>query len=343
MGQKAFCSHAFFTFEAGLKKILIIRFSSIGDIVLTSPVMRCIKRQVEDVELHVLCKASYAFIHGESPYVDKVWTVKDSLSEVTPLLKKEGFDFIVDLHKNIRSKRIVSSLRGVKSASFPKLNFQKWLLVNTGMDRLGNEHIVDRYFKAVESLGVKNDGEGLDYFLRENHKVSLPGAPFDSDQVAGKYLVWVIGGQHSGKRMDKVKILDNILQWNCPTFILGGEEDAEVGSFLAENAKHVLNYCGKLSFNDSAAVIRDAHAVISHDTGLMHVAAAFKNDILSLWGQTTPRFGMYPYMAGENSLILEPERRRSLSKLGNKRYSQHPMLHIADEKIVSWVKERFEG
>jgi ADP-heptose:LPS heptosyltransferase len=343
MNQKAFCSHAFFTFGAGLKKILVIRLSSIGDIVLTSPVLRCLKKQVEGAEVHVLCKESYAFIHEESPYVEKVWTVKDSLSEVTPQLKKEGFDFIVDLHKNIRSKRVISALRGVKSASFPKLNFQKWLLVNTGIDRLGNEHIVDRYFKAAESLGVKNDGKGLDYFLGESHKMALPGAPFDSAQGAGKYLVWVIGGQHAGKRMDKVKILDNLLQWDYPSLILGGEEDTAVGAFLAENANHVSSYCGKLSFNDSAAVIRDAHAVISHDTGLMHVAAAFKKDILSLWGQTTPRFGMYPYMAGENSLILEPERKRSLSKLGNKGFSQHPMLHIADNKIVAWVKERFES
>ncbi len=342
MGQKAFCSHAFFTFEAVLKKILIIRFSSIGDIVLTSPVIRCVKKQVKGAEVHVLCKASYAFIHEESPYIDKVWTVKDGLSEATTQLKKVGFDFIVDLHKNIRSKRVISALRGVKSASFPKLNFQKWLLVNTGIDHLGNEHIVDRYFKAVESLRVKNDGEGLDYFLGENYKLSLLRAPFDSAQGEGKYLVWVIGGQHAGKRMDKVKILDNLLQWNYPTLILGGDEDAEVGSFIAENANHVSNYCGKLSFNDSVAVIRDAHAVISHDTGLMHVAAAFKKNILSLWGQTTPRFGMYPYMAGENSVILEPERRRSLSKLGNKGFSQHPMMHIADSKIVAWVKERFQ-
>ena len=305
--------------------------------------MRCVKKQVENAEVHVLCKEAYAFIHEASPYIDKVWTFKESLSEVLPSLKEEGFDFIVDLHKNIRSKRVRSSLKGVKYATFPKLNFQKWLLVNTGIDRLGDRHIVDRYFEAARALGVKNDGEGLDYFLKEEHKVDLEGAPFDSAQGAGEYLVWVIGGQHAGKRMDKVKILDNLLQWEYPSLILGGAEDEEVGQFLAENCPHAKSLCGQISFNDSAYLVKNAKAVISHDTGLMHVAAAFKKDVLSIWGQTSPRFGMYPYMAGENSLILEPERRRTLSKLGNKGFSQHPMVHISDDKIVGWVKERFEG
>lgn len=322
-----------------MKKILVIRFSSIGDIVLTSPVLRCIKTQIHDSEIHVLCKENYRFIHEHSPYVDKVWTIKDSVSEVLDDLKKEKLDFIVDLHKNIRSKRVISKLKRVKNASFPKLNFEKWLLVNTGIDHLGERHIVERYFDAVKALGVKNDEEGLDYFIGAE-KAFYENTPFDSAQGAEKYLVWIIGGQHAGKQMAPQKILDNLVRWDYPTYLLGGKEDEKTGSFLAEKCPNVKTLCGQLSFNGSAKMVKNAQAVISNDTGLMHVAAAFKKDILSLWGQTSPRFGMYPYQAGKNSLILEPERKRSLSKLGNKGFSQHPMKWISDDKIVAWVDER---
>jgi ADP-heptose:LPS heptosyltransferase len=146
-----------------LKKILLIRFSSIGDIILTSPVIRCIKKQLKDVELHVVTKNAYQSIFASNPYVDKVYDFSTSLKEVIPSLRTEHYDFVVDLHRNWRSFMLKLALR-CPVASFSKLNLKKLLLTLFKINLLPDIHIVDRYFMAVEKLGVVNDGEGLDFF-----------------------------------------------------------------------------------------------------------------------------------------------------------------------------------
>ena len=102
-------------------KFLIIRFSSIGDIILTTPVIRCLKKQIPDVEIHYLTKATYLQILSSNPYIDKVHYLEQSLQAVITELKRENFDFIIDLHHNLRSMKVKDSLN-IKSYSFNKLN-----------------------------------------------------------------------------------------------------------------------------------------------------------------------------------------------------------------------------
>ena len=113
--------------EAQKVKILVVRFSSIGDIVLTTPVIRCLKEQVEgDVEIHFLTKQQYKSVVANNPYISKIHTIAKSTNEIIDELKKEKFHYIVDLHKNLRSKRVIKNLK-VFSFSFDKLNYQKWM------------------------------------------------------------------------------------------------------------------------------------------------------------------------------------------------------------------------
>ena len=144
-------------------KVLIIRFSSIGDIVLTTPVIRCIKRQVNEVELHYLTKKTFEPVLAGNPYIDKIHFLNESLSRTISDLKLENFDHIIDLHHNLRTL-IIKRRVGRPSSSFNKLNWQKWLLTNVGISRLPKKHLVDRYLETAEFLGVKNDGAGLDSF-----------------------------------------------------------------------------------------------------------------------------------------------------------------------------------
>lgn len=138
-------------------KILVIRFSSIGDIVLTTPVIRAIKTQLEDVELHCLTKENFQSILQENSSIDTLHLLKDNLADIIPILKAENFDVIVDLHNNLRTRRIKKALK-IKSYTFKKLNVKKWLLTKFKLNKLPSIHVVDRYFDAVFPLGVKNDG-----------------------------------------------------------------------------------------------------------------------------------------------------------------------------------------
>ncbi len=273
-------------------KILIIRFSSIGDIVLTTPVIRCIKKQVANAEVHFLTKHSFRSILESNPYIDKLHLLGDSLPELIPLLKNEHFDYVIDLHHNVRTLQVKRAL-GVKAFSFNKLNIKKWLLTGLKINLMPQVHIVDRYLDAAKSLGVVNDGKGLDYFIPAKDEVPDNDIPLSH---AFGYIGIVIGAALATKKLpvEKIKQLCSLI--DHPIILLGGPEDKLDGDAIASvDTIKIYNACGKFNINESADLVRRSKLVISHDTGLMHIAAAFQKPILSVWGNTVPAFGMGPY------------------------------------------------
>ena len=301
-------------------KVLIIRFSSIGDIVLTTPVIRCLKEQLHgDNEVHFLTKKRFVPLLSENPYIDRLHSMENDVSEVIPDLKDEQFHYVIDLHNNVRSLRVKRSLKTL-SFSFNKLNIQKWIYVNTKIDIMPQVHIVDRYLETVKSLGIKNDQKGLDYFIPQRDEVALKTLP---SFLQEGFIGFVIGGSYPGKVMPRHKIIETCRQLDAAVILLGGPEDREVGAEIEQKfPEQVYNACGKYNINQSASLVRQASVVISHDTGLMHIAAAFKKKVISIWGATVPQFGMSPYLPGDGSRIIEPKGvwDRPYSKLGNNKF-----------------------
>ncbi len=310
-----------------MKKILIIRFSSIGDIVLTTPVIRCLKKQIQDVEIHYLTKKLFVTVLKYNPYIDKLHYIDSHLNEVAADLKNEKFDHIIDLHKNLRTFLLKIRLKK-KAYSFLKLNFKKWLLVKFKINRLPKQHIVDRYLETVKHLGVQNDGLGLDYFIPENDQLSLPDLPV---KFKDGFIGAVIGGKHNTKLFPVQKWIELIRKMDKPVVLLGGQEDFEAAEKIASGLEDkVWNTCGKFKLSQSASLVKIADQIISNDTGLMHIAAAFKKPIISLWGNTIPEFGMYPYLPHEQmhkvSMIQVHDLKcRPCSKIG---YSKCPKDHF---------------
>jgi ADP-heptose:LPS heptosyltransferase len=290
-----------------MPKFLIVRFSSIGDIVLTTPVVRCLKQQVAGAEVHYLTKKNFAPVIEHNPFIDKKIYLEGALTELIPELKKVKYDFVIDLHHNLRSLYLKAQL-GAKYFSFNKINFQKWLMVNFKVDRLLRVHIVDRYMETLKSFGVINDGKGLEYYISQEDGQAVQKLPVNFRE---KYIAFVIGAKHNTKQLPKEKILSICQKLNRPVVFLGGNEDYEKGEWLIQEVVSkqqqsaavptatatatIFNACGKFSLNESAAIIKHADWIITHDTGLMHIAAAFKKKIVSVWGNTIPEFGMYPY------------------------------------------------
>lgn len=295
-------------------KILIIRFSSIGDIVLTSPVVRCLKQQLNASEIHFLTKKSFASIVENNHNVDKVFSFEKDVNDVLPELKKENYDWVIDLHHNLRSMQVKRAL-GKPSKSFNKLNIEKWLLVNLKINRLPNKHIVDRYFETVAHLGVKNDLKGLNFFIDTKNEVAISSLP---KEYHNGFIAFVIGAKHNTKKLPAEKIISICKKLNRAIILIGGKEDFEDGEQIASQISTVFNSCGKYNFQQSASLIKQAERVITHDTGMMHIAAAFQKNIISVWGNTVPEFGMYPYMPGKESKIVEVKSLscRPCSKIG---------------------------
>jgi ADP-heptose:LPS heptosyltransferase len=276
-----------------LKKALIIRLSSIGDIVLTTPVIRCLKLQSPETEIHFLTKKQFLPVVRHNPYLDKIILVQKSPDEVFDDLVHEEYDHIFDLHKNFRSVKLRRKL-GASSSSFPKLNFEKWLLVNFKIDRMPDVHIVDRYFAAVAGMGIKNDHRGLDYFLSDVDRADMKQLPFSH---RNGYVAFVVGGKHKTKQLPAEKAIGLCGLIDRPVVILGGLEDAEIANeIVAHYPEKVFSGCGKFNLSQSASLVEQALVVISNDTGLMHIAAAFNKKLVTIWGNTVPQLGMYPYM-----------------------------------------------
>jgi len=302
-----------------LNKILIIRFSSIGDIVLTTPVIRCAKQQLIGTEIHFVTKEAFKDTLSHNPYIDKLITFKNDISEIYEELKTEKYDVIIDLHKNLRSLRLKQFLK-TKSYSFDKLNFKKFLAVNFKLkNSLPNKHIVERYFEAIVNIGVKSDGKGLDYFLNEKDKVNCSDLFFKSQPT--KFIALVVGGSYFTKQIPINKLIEICNNSTLPIILLGGKSDKLIADELQKNFPHIINTCGLFSLNQSASIISQAEWVITSDTGLMHIAAAFNKKIISVWGNTIPEFGMGPYLPNAENKILEIKNLncRPCSKLGYKK------------------------
>lgn len=309
-----------------MQKILIIRFSSIGDIVLTTPLLRALKEQKPDIEIHYITKKVYAPVLENNPHIDQLILLEDKLSSLFPQLKKQKYDFIVDLHNNLRSLRIKAVLKRPYE-SLDKLNRQKWLLVRFKKDHMPSVHIVERYFKTLERLGVKNDGKGLEYYSGLEQEKNIKGI---EESIKDNFAVIVIGGTYYTKQIPEEKFDDLLARFSLPLVLLGGPDDQKQAQKIAQKyPQQVHNLTGKTSLNESAEIIRRSQFVVTSDTGLMHMAAAYQKKTYSVWGNTVPEFGMVPYMPEnpENSVILEVKNLpcRPCSKLG---YNNCPKKHF---------------
>jgi heptosyltransferase-2 len=304
-------------------KYLVIRFSSIGDIVLTTPVIRLLKTRRPNAEIHVVTKKQFAHILAPNPYIHKIHILEDSLFHLIKELRYEDFDFILDLHRNLRSLIIKMAL-GEKTFTFHKLNFAKWLLVNFKIDTLPDIHVVNRYIEVLSGLQIKNDQQGLDFFIPQD--TSLP-SEIERRFNEKNFVALVLGAQHTTKKMPPEKVIDLCKKINHPIALLGGEMERENGKVIATQCLNVYNTCGDLNIYQSTLLIDKSKVVISHDTGLMHIAAARKKDIVSVWGNTTPKFGMYPYYPGERSKMFEVKnlKCRPCSKIG---FQKCPKKHF---------------
>jgi ADP-heptose:LPS heptosyltransferase len=281
-------------------------------------VIRCLKEQVEEAEIHFLTKKTFLPLVRANPYLDKIHVLDNNMHTLIQALRMENFDYIIDLHKNIRSLRVKSRLK-IMSFTLDKINWAKFLMIRFKINRLPDKHIVDRYMETVRLFDIKNDGKGLDYFIPPEEEVSLSILP---DAFQDGFVTLVTGAQHGTKQMPVEKMIKICKELDLPVILLGGDREEMIGKEIdRQSGDLVLNACGIYNINQSASLIRQSRVVITHDTGLMHIAAAFRKKILSVWGHTIPEFGMYPYMPDQASKIFETAGLpcRPCTKIGKKK------------------------
>lgn len=302
-------------------KFLVIRFSSIGDIVLASPVLRCLKKQVITSEVHFLTKSSFKIVTATNPYVDKFFYYEDNINDIIDSLKREEYDYVIDLHNNFRSNKIKRAL-GVKSYTIDKLNLEKFLLTKLRINMMPKRHITLRSMDTVEEFGVEYDNAGLDYFIPEQDIIREKDLP--TSHLAG-FIAIVIGASYHTKKLPLHKLIELCDRIDHPIILVGGKEDKEIGEQVAAiDTGKIYNACGKFNLNESADIVRRSKLVISHDTGLQYIAAAFNKPVLAVWGSTSPLLDVEPFYANglklHENIIRQPKLKcQPCSKYGNKK------------------------
>jgi ADP-heptose:LPS heptosyltransferase len=309
-----------------------------GDIIYTTPVVRCLKKQLPDAEVHFLTKPAFKYIYDNNPYVDRLLLLKPTLSETIEEIKSEHYDYIIDLHNNLRTS-LIKLRTGIKSSTYKKQRIRKWLSLKFNLKLVPNVHLVERYLKTVKFLGVKNDGQPIDYYIKAEHSLEklLPASHRQN------YIAFVIGATHFTKRMPNEKIISICRQIDQPIVLLGGEDVKANGNEIAGAiGNKIYNACGITSLDESVYLVSKAASVIGFDTGLTHIAEAFDVPIASIWGGTVPELlGVKPYMVKHAEVIGIDLSCRPCSKFG---LEKCPLGHfkcmrdIPENKVVDFLK-----
>ena len=319
------------------KKILVIRFSSMGDIIYTTPIVRCLKLQIPDCEVHFLTKDQFKYIYQQNPYLTKLHLLKPKLADTIKDIKAEQFDLIIDLHNNLRTS-IIKIATQIPSSTYKKDRLKKWLGLKFKWSSLfSKDHLVDRYLETVKFLGIKNDNRPIDYYAAKEYALETFLPPSHS----GKYIAFVIGATHFTKRMPNEKIIEICKGINLPIVLLGGNDvKANAEEIKQAVGANVYSTCGETNLDQSVFIVSKAYKVIGFDTGLTHIAEAFNMPIASVWGGTTPDLlGVFPYKVKDSLVVGIELPCRPCSKFG---LEKCPLGHfkcmknIPDEVIVNF-------
>ncbi len=265
-------------------KILVIRFSAIGDILLTFPVVEALQHKYPSAEIHFLTKPSNkAVVELLSSKVHPRF-LQESLVQTAKQLRVERYDLVIDLHNNLRTFLLQVLLMKGSWKRFRKLNFQKWLFTALKWNALPKVHVVDRYAQTAlvnptnVTLAVCDTINGMEL---------LPS----------KYVAWVLGATFSTKQFPLSKLIETIERLDMPIVLLGGEKENPLASSLQAHFPSLISLVGKTILAEAASVLSKANVVVTNDTGLMHLAAFYEKPMVCIWGNTVPAFGMYPYQS----------------------------------------------
>jgi len=270
--------------------MLIIRLSSLGDILLTSPLLRSVKARYPDIKIDYVVKKQYADAIKYNPNIRKIFFYEDAEIDIT-----ENYDLIVDLQKNIRSKQITKKIKA-PIVSFRKMDIEKFLLVRFKINKLKfSSPIPVRYAQTIGDLSL--DNKGLEIFIPDN---------IMSDFIEGNNIAIAPGSRHFTKMwpVEYYIYLGKILSANkFRVVILGGKTDSQVCGQIHKMVPNSLNLCNEDDLLKTVSHMKKCRAVICNDSGLMHAACAARTPVLAFFGSTVKEFGFAPYNA--KNLILE--------------------------------------
>lgn len=293
-------------------KILILRLSSIGDILLATPFIQQVKKTFPEAEITFIVKKEFNDLLKHNKHIDKLISFDPTygiagLLDLTKQLKSRNFDYIFDLHNNLRTNRLTSGFKGNKVYKIKKYKFKRSVLVNFKINLFRQiKSAPEKYLLVGAESGVKDNGEQLELYWDETTETKIEEHLNENNLQKDRYICIAPGAAHFTKMWPleySVNLIERIINnSNLKIVILGGPGEEKILQ-QGEPSIDIINFCGKLSLLESAVVLKYSKGIITNDSGLMHMAAAVKKSIIALFGSTVKEFGFFPFRA--DATILE--------------------------------------
>lgn len=294
-------------FPEKINTVLIIRLSSFGDVLLTTPLIRALKENHKDVRIDFIVREQYYDLLKLNPAVNQIYvyeTNKQKIKELRSSLIRNRYNFVIDLQNNLRSRLL---LRNIASSivRFKKHSIKKFLLVKFKINLLKNlTPIAERYIQTVP--GLKPDNNGLEFHTDKYQS----GLLSERTNIIGLCP----GSRHFTKMWGKENfiLLGSILTKNGFNVVLfGGKDDINICAEISTMIQGAINLCNGNDALQTAADMKSCRAIVCNDSGLMHLASANKIPIIAIFGSTVRGFGFVPYktkyiILENNSLSCRP-------------------------------------
>ncbi len=276
-----------------------------GDVLLTTSVLRMLKTRFPSARIDYLVKEAYAPLLRTNPRIGQVIPVlKGDFQEMREILRRirgERYDLLIDWQMNFRSRFIRFFSDAGRTIVYPARRFKRFLLVHCRINRYKREMPVPlRFLESVDSLGVKDDGLGLELNVEEKDVLSVASTLYAGGSgKSQKLIVLAPGAGRATKRWPHerfAEVGDYFNRTGYTVALTGGEKDREVCSRVENSMKgKVRNMAGAFSLMQTAALIDKSLLLITNDTGVMHIAAALKKPVIAIFGPTTRHFGFFPF------------------------------------------------
>ena len=309
-----------------LKKILVIRLSSLGDVLLTTPLIRTIKKKNPSIQIDFVVREQFSDAVQYNPNLNKIYKYSNSKSEKQNLFKflsLEKYDLVIDLQNNLRSKEILRQLQ-CRALQFKKSNFKKFLLVHFKINRLKDQPQIP--LRYAEAAGINElDDDGLEFFAENSPDVRL--------NKNENYIGLCPGAKHFTKRWPKdyfIELGKKLESAHYKILLFGGPEEVQICDEIMNALKSAQNLCGT-SLLQLVADMKMCKVIYTNDSGLMHIASAVKVPVVAFFGSTVKEFGFYPYKTKSIELEIENLSCRPCTHIGR---NTCPKIHFKCMKEI---------
>ncbi|MBK7213467.1 MAG: glycosyltransferase family 9 protein [Bacteroidales bacterium] len=291
--------------------ILIARLSSIGDIILTTPVVRSVRTAFPRAKISFLVKKEFADLVQHHPGINEVIVFDKSkgiseLLRLRKLLSKKKFDWLVDLHNNLRTNFLKHTVYFRDVTTYRKQTYKRKMLIWFGKNNFDSpKPVFLKYFEAVEKRNLVYDQRGTSVFFPESELEAIKQKLTNDGLGRKTFVVICPAASYANKRWLPERFAEAadliIARWGFSIILLGGPADFELCESIIKQMKGpALNYAGQLSLLGSTALLSIAEAAITNDSGLMHLAQSQKTPVIAIFGPTTQEMGFFPLKDGSS-------------------------------------------